>query len=84
MLDLLLTNMSEPIGGIKIEGCRGCSDPTVVEFMLLRDIEQAKGIIRKFNFKKAKLQLFRQLAKKTPWESILENKGVEQSQQIFK
>ena len=74
MLDLLLTNMSEPIGGIKIEGCRGCSDPTVV----------AKGIIRKFNFKKAKLQLFRQLAKKTPWESILENKGVEQSQQIFK
>lgn len=43
MLDLLLTNMSEPIGCIKIEGCRGCSDPTVVKFMLLRDIGQAKG-----------------------------------------
>jgi len=43
MLDPLLTNMSEPIGCIKIEGCSGCSDHTVVEFMLLRDIGQAKG-----------------------------------------
>jgi len=82
MLDLLLTSVSELIGDIRIGGCLGCTDHGVVEFTLLRDIRQAKSKIRKLNFRKS--QLFRELVNNTPWEYVLNDKGVEQSWQIFK
>ena len=37
MLDLLHTNVSDLIGGIRIGGCLGCSDHEMEEFTLLRD-----------------------------------------------
>jgi len=55
----------------------------MVELMLWRDVRQAKSKIRKLNFRKANFQVFRELVNKTPWETVLMCKGVEQSWQIF-
>ena len=38
ILDLLVTNASELIGGVKIGGSLGCSDHALVEFAVLRDM----------------------------------------------
>ena len=84
MLDLLLTNTSEMISDTRIGGCLGCSDHAVVEFTILRDVEQAMSKIRKLNFRKVKFQLFRELVKKTAWESVLRDKGAEQNWHISK
>jgi len=50
----------------------------------IRNIRHTESKIGKLNFRKAIFQLFRELVSKTPWESVLQDKGVEQSWQIFK
>lgn len=65
-----------------VRGCLGCSDHEIVEFILLRNMEQTKSKIRRLNFKKDKFQLFRELVNKTSWESVLKVMGTEQSWQI--
>ena len=55
----------------------------MVEFTLRRALRQVKSN-RKLNFRTADFQLFRELIKKTPWETVLMGKGVEQSWQIVK
>ena len=69
------------IGDIRIGGCLGYSDSAKIEFKLLRNIRQAKSKIRKLNFRKANLELFRKLVSKTPWEFVLKDK---EAKQIFK
>lgn len=56
----------------------------VVEFTLLRDIRLAKSKIRNHNVRKAKFQLFKELANKTPLDSVLKDKEAEYSWKIFK
>jgi len=75
MWDPLLTNANELIGDMRIGGCLGCSDHVVVEFMLQREMRHAKCKIRALIFRKAKFQLFRELVNKTPWETVLMDKG---------
>ncbi|KAK4810861.1 hypothetical protein QYF61_008833 [Mycteria americana] len=84
ILDLLVTSASELIGDVKIGGSLGCNDHALVEFAVLRDMGQAKSIVRTLNFRKANFQLFKELVNGTPWETVLRDKGVEQSWQIFK
>jgi len=60
-LDLMLTNASELISGIKTGGSLGCSDHALVEFTVLRDMGKARSIVRTVNFRKAKLQLLKEL-----------------------
>jgi len=81
VLDLLLMNASEPIGDIRIGDCLGCSDQ---DFKLLRVMIQTESKIRMLNFRISKFQLFKGLVNKTPWETVLREKGVEQSLKIFK
>jgi len=50
----------------------------------LRATKQAKSKIGRLNFRKANLQLFKELVSKNPWESVLRDKGAEQKWQIFK
>ena len=76
VLDLLLMNASEPIGDIRIGDCLGCSDQ---DFKLPRVMIQTESKIRMLNFRKSKFQLFKGLVNKTPWETVLMGKGVEQS-----
>ncbi|KFQ75677.1 hypothetical protein N337_11763, partial [Phoenicopterus ruber ruber] len=40
--------------------------------------------VRTLNFRKANLQLFKELVNRTPWETALRDKGAEQSWQLFK
>ena len=85
ILDLLLTDANELIGDIRIGGCLGgCNDHTMIEFMVWRNMRQAKSKISMLNFRKANFQLFRELVNKTPWEMVFMGKGAEQSWQIFK
>ncbi|KAK4818026.1 hypothetical protein QYF61_004150 [Mycteria americana] len=84
MLDLMVTNASELISDVKIGGSLGCSDHALVEFTVLRDMGQARSIVRTLNFRKANFQLFKELVSRTPWETVLRDKGPEQSWQIFK
>ncbi|KAK4806963.1 LOW QUALITY PROTEIN: hypothetical protein QYF61_027330 [Mycteria americana] len=84
ILDLMVTNASELISDVKIGGSLGCSDHALVEFTVLRDMGQARSIVRTLNFRKANFQLFKELVSSAPWETVLTDKGAEQSWQIFK
>ncbi|KAK4825160.1 hypothetical protein QYF61_024549 [Mycteria americana] len=80
----MVTNASELISDSKIGGSLGCSVHALVEFTVLRDMGQARSIVRTLNFQKAKFQLFKELVSRTPWEMVLRDRGAEQSWQIFK
>jgi len=56
----------------------------LVEFTVLRDMEKSRSIVRTLNFRKANIQLFKELVSRTPWEIVLRDRGAEQSWQIFK
>jgi len=84
ILDLMLTNASELIGDVKTGGSLGCSDHALVELTLLSDTGNLRSIVRTLKFRKAKFQLFRELVSRTPWETVLRDRGAEQSWQIFK
>jgi len=84
ILDLMLTSASELIGGVKTGGSLGCSDHTLVEFTVLRDIGKARSVVRTLNFRKANFQLFKEVVSRTPWETVLRDRGAEQSWQILK
>jgi len=66
ILDLLVTNARELMGDVKFEGSLGCSDHSLVEFAVLRDMGQMKSTVRRLNLKKAKFQLFKLLVNRTP------------------
>jgi len=84
ILDLLVTNASELIGDVKIGGSLGCSDHMLVELMLLREMGITKSIVRKLNFRRANFQLFKEIVRRTPWETVLRDRGTEQSSHVFK
>ncbi|KAK4806794.1 hypothetical protein QYF61_005590 [Mycteria americana] len=84
LLDLLLTNTGELIGEVKTGGSLGCSDHALVEFTIWRDMGQVKSRVRTLNFRKANIQLFKELVDGTPWETALRDKGAEESWQLFK
>jgi len=75
----LITNARELIGGIKIGGSLGCRDHGLVDFAVLRDKGQVKSKVKTLNFRKANFQLFKELVKRTHWETALRHKGAEQS-----
>ncbi|PKU27193.1 nedd4-binding protein 2-like 2 [Limosa lapponica baueri] len=68
ILDLMVTNASELIGDVKIGGSLGCGDRALVEFTVLRDMGQANS--KFLNFRKAKFQLFKELACRIPWSLL--------------
>lgn len=47
-------------------------------------MSQTGRIVRTLNFRKIKLQLFKGKLDRTPWETILKDKGAEERWQIFK
>ena len=84
ILDLTVTNASELIDDVKTGGSLGCSDHTLLEFTILRDMGKARSIVKMLNFRKADFQLFKELVSTTSWEMVLRDKGTEKSWQIFK
>ncbi|PKU47845.1 rna-directed dna polymerase from mobile element jockey-like [Limosa lapponica baueri] len=60
LLDLLVTNASEIIRDVKVEGSLGCSDHALVQFTVLINLKPTRSTVRTLNFKKAKFQLFKE------------------------
>ena len=84
IFNLMVTNASELISDIKIGGSMHCSDHTLVEFTLLRDIRKARSTLKTQNFRKANFQLFKELLRRASWETVLRDRGAEHSSQISK
>ena len=82
--DLVLTNVAETIKDIKTGGSLCCSDHTLAEFMISRDVGLAKSGVRTLNFGRANFKLFNRLLAKIPWDAVLKDKDVEESWLLFK
>lgn len=50
LLGLVLTCADELIKEVKIRGSLGCSNCTLVEFMISRNVDMAKSKVRTLNF----------------------------------
>ena len=61
LLDLVFTNVDELIKEVKTGGSLGCSDHALAEFVILRDMSLAKSKVRTLSFRRANLQLFKEL-----------------------
>lgn len=55
----------------------GCSDHTLAEFTVRREMGQAKSKVRALTFRRAKFQFFKELASRNPCNAALKNKGAE-------
>lgn len=78
-LDLLVINTDELIRDTKTGGSLGCHDHSLVKFIVLRDIDQAKSKARTVNFRKANIQLLKDIIKglpqrKVPWRTREQNR----------
>jgi len=82
-IDVLAVLINELISDIKIGGSLGCSDHALVKFTVLRDVGKVRSMVRTLNFRKANFQLFKELVSRTPWETVLRDRG-EQTWQILK
>jgi len=82
-LDLVLNNTEGLIKKVKTGGTLGCSDHATVEFVVLRNMGLAISGIRAPNFRKGSFKVFMGLLGESSWKAVLEDKGVEQSTQIF-
>jgi len=56
---------------MKTGGSLGCGDHTLVEFAVLRDKGQVNYKVKTLNFRKAKFQIFKELVRRIPWETVL-------------
>lgn len=68
LLDLLLTNPYDLIREIRIGGSMGCSDHTLIIFMISRGKDWVKNKVKTFNFKKANFHLSKEMVNTIPWE----------------
>lgn len=83
-LDLVLTDVDDLIKEVKIGGSLCCSDHALIQFVILRDVSLAKSKVRTFNFRRANFQLFKKLVDEIPWDTVLRERGSDQSWQVFK
>lgn len=52
-LDLVVTNICELSGDVKVGGSLNGSDHALMEFLVLRDMDKEYSIVRSLNFRKA-------------------------------
>ena len=52
--------------------------------MLRREMGIMKSIVRTLNFRRENFQLFKEIVRRSPWETVLRDRGTEQSWQVFK
>lgn len=68
-LELMVTNIREIIGYVRIGGSLSCSKHALVEFAVLRNIGQVRSKVRPLNFRKADFQISREIVRGMPWET---------------
>lgn len=77
ILDVMKTNINELIRDIKTEeDSLGCSEHALVEFAVLRDMNQVRNNVRHLNCRKAKYQLSKETINQIPCQNALRDKGV--------
>ena len=79
----MLTNAEESAREVKTGGSLGYSDHALVEFVILKNAVLAKS---KANlcFRRANIQLLKEMLSGVPWETVLKGMGTEQRWQLFK
>ena len=74
----MLTNAAEEsVRGVKAGGSLGCSDHTLVEFVMLRNAGLAISRVRTLNARRANFQLFKELLDWIPCETVVNGIGTE-------
>lgn len=61
----------------------GCSHHVLVQFMITRNVDVAKSRVSTLNLKRLNFRLFKKLLEVISWETVLRDKGIEQSWQHF-
>ena len=84
LLDWVLINEEESIREVKIGGSLGCSDHTLVEFVILKNVGLAKSRARTLCFRRENFRLLKELLDGIRWETVLKGMGTEQSWQLLK
>lgn len=79
MLDLLLTNAEELIREVKTGSSMGCSDHALVEFSILRVTGWAESSVKTLSLRKANFWLIKALLCEIPWETVIRDKGPNES-----
>ena len=78
LLDLLITNR-EGLGGDVVVGSRlGHSSHKKIDFSILGEVRRGLGKSTALDFWRADFELFRTLAGRIHWESVLKDKGVQE------
>lgn len=72
--DVMITSVNELIRDT--EGSVGCSNHALVEFEILRDMDQVRNKVRHLNCRKANSQLSKEIVGRIPWQIALRDKGV--------
>lgn len=79
LLDLVVTNTEEI--KVKMWSSLGCSNHTLVEFVIPINIGLAKTEVRTLDIRRENFSLFKELLDKSSWETLLSDNGTEQSWQ---
>ena len=66
MLGLVLPSTDQLVNEVETGGSLGCSDHTMAEFVIWRDIGLANSKVRTLNFRRAKFQLFEEFVGHCP------------------
>ena len=69
---------------VKTRGSLSCCDHALLKIVISKNMGLVKSIVRSLNFRSPNFGLFKKLLDKIPWETVLRDKGMEQSWQHFK
>ena len=75
LLDLILISNKGLIGGVKITGSLGCSDPEMLEFRISRVGRRVKSKLTTLDFRRAYFGLFKDLLGRVLWDKALKGKS---------
>ncbi|RMC08902.1 hypothetical protein DUI87_13896 [Hirundo rustica rustica] len=84
MLDLLFTNRDGLVGDVEVGGRLGHSDHEIIEFSIIGEKRRNINKISTLDFWRADFGLFKRLIQRVPWETVLENKRVQERWVCFK
>ena len=84
LLDLVLTNKEGLVGNVKAGGSPGCSDHEMVDSRILHGRNKPIGRTETLDFRRANLDLFKDLLGDILWVSALKGKGAQESWLTFK
>lgn len=84
MLDLVLANKEGLEGNVKLQGSLGCSDHELVEFGFCRAVRRAHSRLATLDFRRSRLDLFRDHLGRVPRDRVLEGRGAQENCLILK